>query len=222
MKTEIAKREAPEKEYLLQVKIKNNKLLCAARRKGINNMAELSRATGISQGQLGRLLNLKTSAVDIKGGIRPCVLKLCESLGVTPVELFPVDNFVEPLSKNKAEIEADLEDIKQLDSRLRSSNPFMALVKEDAVKTVNRIVSAVLTPREKNLLSIRYGLAGEKDLSIEDAAKQMGLQKENARQIEKKALRKLGVSCSARRATLRQALNDIDSFSTCSETQFNV
>ena len=48
-----------------------------------------------------------------------------------------------------------------------------------------------LTPKEAEILSLRYGLNGEKRLSLREIGRQYRLSRERVRQIEKKALTKL-------------------------------
>ena len=48
-----------------------------------------------------------------------------------------------------------------------------------------------LTPREVQVLELRFGLKGQQQLTLEGVGKILGTQKERPRQIEAKALRKL-------------------------------
>jgi RNA polymerase primary sigma factor len=48
-----------------------------------------------------------------------------------------------------------------------------------------------LTPRERNILSLRYGLGGETALTLEQIGQRLGLTRERVRQLESEALRKL-------------------------------
>ncbi|NLY68014.1 MAG: sigma-70 family RNA polymerase sigma factor [Tissierellia bacterium] len=60
----------------------------------------------------------------------------------------------------------------------------------------------ILTPKEKNILKLRYGLNGEEPLTLEAIGSRYNLTRERIRQIEKKALNKI------RRYTLRFGLKD--------------
>jgi RNA polymerase sigma factor (sigma-70 family) len=48
-----------------------------------------------------------------------------------------------------------------------------------------------LTPRERNILELRYGLNGESALTLEQIGQRLGLTRERVRQLEGEALRKL-------------------------------
>lgn len=54
-----------------------------------------------------------------------------------------------------------------------------------------REVLATLTPREASVLIYRFGLEGEKPMTLEEVGKKFGVTRERIRQIEAKALRKL-------------------------------
>jgi RNA polymerase primary sigma factor len=56
-----------------------------------------------------------------------------------------------------------------------------------------------LTPRERNILSLRYGLDGESALTLEQIGQRMSLTRERVRQLESEALRKLRDPMLARR-----------------------
>ena len=49
----------------------------------------------------------------------------------------------------------------------------------------------ILTPREKRVIELRYGLGGGGPLTLEDVGSEFKVTRERIRQIENKALRKL-------------------------------
>ena len=56
-----------------------------------------------------------------------------------------------------------------------------------------------LTPREKKVISMRFGLGGGPTFSLQKIGKKIGLSKERIRQIEKKAIRKIRTGIDGQR-----------------------
>jgi RNA polymerase sigma factor (sigma-70 family) len=53
------------------------------------------------------------------------------------------------------------------------------------------MLGRILTPREKQVISLRFGIGTDNALTLEEVGKSMGLTRERIRQIEQKALKKL-------------------------------
>ena len=76
-----------------------------------------------------------------------------------------------------------------------------ALLQQDLAE-----VLTTLSPREQHVLSLRFGLSGERQCTLEDIGRKLGVTRERIRQIESKALRKLRHPSRSR--ALRGYLND--------------
>jgi len=79
-----------------------------------------------------------------------------------------------------------------------------ALSPADAVMAVHlqdqtRKVLATLTPREEQVLRLRFGIGERTDHTLEEVGTRFGVTRERIRQIEAKALRKLRHPSRARR-----------------------
>ncbi len=61
-----------------------------------------------------------------------------------------------------------------------------ALLRDDLSEAMSH-----LTPRERNILQLRYGLVGETALTLEQIGQRLNLTRERVRQLESEALRKL-------------------------------
>jgi RNA polymerase primary sigma factor len=56
---------------------------------------------------------------------------------------------------------------------------------------LERSLNSHLTPREKDVLALRYGLGEEEPHTLEETGRRLHITRERARQIESKALEKL-------------------------------
>jgi RNA polymerase sigma factor (sigma-70 family) len=65
---------------------------------------------------------------------------------------------------------------------------------------------AFLNPREREILSLRFGLAGDQPLTLDEVGRQFNVTRERIRQIEAKALTKLRHPCSSRQRRLVASL----------------
>jgi RNA polymerase primary sigma factor len=81
--------------------------------------------------------------------------------------------------------------------------PLIDLIEDDSVNTPERVVITQtlevqirdllksLTPRERRVIQLRYGLDGNREHTLQEAGKKLGLSHEAVRQLENRALRKL-------------------------------
>ena len=69
-------------------------------------------------------------------------------------------------------------------------NPEKAYERQDEFNIINEVIST-LSNREADIIRKRFGLVGDKALTLEEIGQEYGLTKERIRQIEAKALRKL-------------------------------
>jgi len=64
---------------------------------------------------------------------------------------------------------------------------------------ISDVLSDVLTEREKDVISLRYGLATPESYTLEEVGSMFNLSRERVRQIQSKAMRKLRRPQVARR-----------------------
>lgn len=72
-----------------------------------------------------------------------------------------------------------------------SLSPVESVMENDLKKHVRKMLDLCLTPREKKVLKMRYGIDVSSDHTLEDVGKDFGVTRERIRQIEVKALKKL-------------------------------
>jgi RNA polymerase primary sigma factor len=78
------------------------------------------------------------------------------------------------------------------------ASPVEATIKQDLADHLQQLLN-VLTPRERRVIILRFGLGGEGEHTLEEIGKQFDLSRERIRQIERGAMEKLrGVSLRQR------------------------
>ena len=76
-------------------------------------------------------------------------------------------------------------------SSLRAySSPVEAAIQGNLGEQTRKVL-ATLTPREEQILRMRFGIGQKTDYKLEEVGKQFAVTRERIRQIEAKALRKL-------------------------------
>ena len=101
-----------------------------------------------------------------------------------------LDRIKEPISLDSTVDEDGETSIGDLVPDEDSTNFIAAANKEADRQTINKVLDT-LSDKEHLVIALRFGLEGEKPLTLEDAGKKMGITKERVRQIENAALNKL-------------------------------
>lgn len=178
------------KDYRVEIKVKNNYLFSLMKSYEITNIAELSRATGISVAPLHDFINLKRTPHTKHGRLLPSVEMLCSFFSCTVEDLFPPQHIEDALEKNAGAIEANMTELVSSNLLSGGTNPLELLEKQDTPKLVSTALEK-LNPRERMVIKARFGLDGEGEKTLEEVGEMLDVSKVRARQIEAKALRKL-------------------------------
>lgn len=175
------------KEYELRLKIMNGLLLELMKLKGLKTAADLSNACGVNQVQVGKMLNLKTSAYNKYGEIRPAVALVADYFAVIPEMIFPEDNIYNPMTSNEIIKHADKNDLLRL-SGGESLSPEFLLEREQSEKlcSIDSITSS-LSDREGLIIKMRF----EDGSTYRHIGNAIGVSLERVRQIEFRAIRKM-------------------------------
>jgi RNA polymerase sigma factor (sigma-70 family) len=156
----------------------------------VDTMAVLSKASATLLKQLGR---------------EPTPAELAEETGM-PVERVEVALHAAPdlvsLSVSIGDDDAELGDLVADDS---AEAPFDAAARALARDDLQDLLD-YLNPREREILSLRFGLAGDQPLTLDEVGRRFNVTRERIRQIEAKALTKLRHPCSARHRRLVSSL----------------
>ncbi|MGK2949315.1 MAG: sigma-70 family RNA polymerase sigma factor [Acidimicrobiales bacterium] len=156
----------------------------------VDTMAVLSKASSSMLKTLGR---------------EPTPAELAEETGM-PIERVEVALHAAPdlvsLSVSIGDDDAELGDLVADDT---AEVPFEAAARALARDDLQDLLD-YLNPREREILSLRFGLAGEQPLTLDEVGRRFNVTRERIRQIEAKALTKLRHPCSARHRRLVSSL----------------
>lgn len=94
-------------------------------------------------------------------------------------------------SNEKEVIDENVDYNEMIESTIDKENDFENMVFQKIIKEDIQKVLNMLTPREKLVLEMRFGLNREDVVICKNVAKKLGVSPERIRQIEAKALRKL-------------------------------
>jgi RNA polymerase sigma factor (sigma-70 family) len=182
-------------EYNVKVTVRNNLILKAIKDFGYTNLNNFAKATGVSITGLYSLVNLMEPPVGVKGEFIKSAKDLMEVLGACPSELWTDEQLTLRLDSNRTERVMSKEALQiTLQSSARSliglDYPEQEMVEEELKTIVNDRLDS-LTPREANILRLRFGFDGGEGRTLEEVGKVFKVTREQIRHIEARALRKL-------------------------------
>lgn len=172
-----------EKDYRLEVKVKNNLLHKAMLNSGLFTNADLARVSGISQAIAGLMMNLKIPLYNEAGNIRVCWQRASEALKTLPEDLVPQKHHHKALSTNKATAEVDFTYIESMIAK----NPDELMIEHKMQDAVHEQL-ATLPLRLATVLQMRFGLGGKEPMELKEVGEVLGITGTRVRQLEQKAL----------------------------------
>jgi len=178
-------------DYVLQFKIKNGPLLRALRMRGVKSLKPFCDKVGVCYTTVCRYLALRAIPLTKKGKWKDSALKLAHVLQLPPDSLFPEQHMSHALKRTSGELTFSTDDIRELFAPSASLDPESALIEGQASRKLHDLILRKLSPREQRLLSLRYGLDGGEEHTLDEVGAKFGVSKERIRQMEIKALAKL-------------------------------
>lgn len=179
------------KDYEVQVRVKNNWLLTAMRRKGCETAADLSRLTGVNQGTIGDLLNLSTTFMLQNGEWKKSVLMISAALCCLPEELAPPQHIEDPLEKNNATFEASVDEITDFIDHRREYNPLELIEMNERRDVINQALLHRLSPQEHEVIELLYGLNGREEMTAIEIAEKLNINRSYVFALRDRALCRL-------------------------------
>jgi DNA-binding XRE family transcriptional regulator len=141
------------KDYRIEIKVKNNRLLTKMEGAGYFSVAKLADTIGMNRHTIYRIVSMKSAALDEEGYYRPEALRIAEFLNCTPQDIYPPAQMRGTMKENKAQITANANEVDSLTSSLRTLafSPERKMILEDA-KQVLKAAMMTLTPKEQRIL----------------------------------------------------------------------
>ncbi len=181
------------KDYLIQIKIKNNYFLTLMEEAGFKNVRQLCLAHGLSLSAVGHVAGLKLSVINTRGKIRPVYIRLSEIFGCLPEDIAPPQHYGKALSKNSGDVKVSLQEMSTLLPGFMETVPKLPdyyIEQEDFLETLSKLLGE-LKPRDRLIIKRRYGLDGEKVSLYSEIANDLGISGNRVRQVEYGILRRL-------------------------------
>jgi RNA polymerase primary sigma factor len=199
---------ANPKDYRIEIKVKNNRLLSQMEKAGYFSVAKFAEAIGMNRSVIDRIVRMRSAALDEEGYYRPEALKIAEFLNCTPHDIYPPAQMRQVLTVNTAQVTANANEMDSLTSSLRTLafSPEQKMILDEAKQALKQLM-LTLTPREHRILDLRFGLTNGEEKTLEDIGSMFGLSRDRIRQIEQKALRKLKHPANSRE--LRANINEL-------------
>jgi RNA polymerase primary sigma factor len=139
---------------------------------------------------LARIRKIKGSLTRERFGKEPSTSEIAEQLGWEPGKVqFLMDVAMDPLSLDTP-VGDDKESLSSFVRSTAEKNPEKIMMATERSMLIDGVLSQ-LSPRERSVLSRRFGLDGSGPETLETISRTFDLTRERIRQIEYKALKKL-------------------------------
>jgi lambda repressor-like predicted transcriptional regulator len=166
----------------LKVTLRNARILRAMRAAGITSLAELARRVpDASYGVIQAITAFRYRPVDQFGEWTSAAIGIATALHVDPSDLWP--NHLREIETKSNVVAFDM----TLDQFAAVASSHDRLAELDQVR--NRM--ATLSPRERLVIEMRYGLNGNGTHTLEEIGTELGIGRERVRQFEMLAFRKM-------------------------------
>jgi len=186
-------------DYRVKISVSNARIRRAMEAAGYTSVLQMCRTKNLPIGATFDLINMKTSPLNQKGEWRKCVLQLCDVLYALPDDLFSERQKVLVLKTSTGTKDVTESELVSLaggelwNDRLEDMQDnagILEIAQEETENLLNTAMDSALTPRQKKVLSERFGLNGASK-TLNEVGMDLGLTQERVRQLEMKAIRRL-------------------------------
>jgi len=125
-------------------------------------------------------------------GREPTELELAEATGLDPIRMVELQSAPgAPVSLELPVGEDEEQELGDVLADTESASPEDIATTQTLKDEVQRVLESVLTPRERLVLQLRFGLGNSQAHPLEQVGRELGITRERVRQIEAGALAKL-------------------------------
>jgi hypothetical protein len=190
------------KDYRVTVRVRNNNLLKLIEDGGYG-VLETAKKIGIGYPSLNDYLNLALAPFNSKGILRVTAEKICEYFFVLPEDVWSPEQLT-PLETNRREVEIGYRDLYRLDNQ---QDPVLAIESDQLKDSIEEMLSH-LTPKEREIIKLRFGLEGEV-VTLAELGRRFNITSSRINTIERFALSKMRCSNFSKVHTRLQAFEEL-------------
>lgn len=181
-------------DFSVKITVRNARLLRALQEAGYETQADLARAMSRNVSHVNALFSFRSSPLLASGEWSDLAMDISSFLHLEPEELWPEQLKNILLRKNSREISLSADEMKAIAAPRKM---------EIDRKSLDRLLNG-LSPKDKKVLVLRYGLDGGGEMTLDQVAKEFGVTRERIRQHEMRAIRTM------KRPSLSKYLNGLD------------
>ena len=172
-------------DYKIQLKVQNGHLFRMMESRGLKNIAELSKATGIGNGELGKIANLKKGVYNKQTGkLTSACEKLCDFFFCDITDIVPEQHIINPLINSVTEKYVTKYELAALE--IDSTNPSL-MIDKDLISVESILEKSPLSERQQRVIKGRF----EDGKTYSQIGADLDITSTRVRQIEDNALRKM-------------------------------
>ena len=161
-------------------------------RQGISRCLQnhgLIRIPGYTGDQIRKVMTAKNSLMQ-ESGEEPTSQQIAQACGMTAERVEKLLGMIPQTCSLDAPVGEDEGGIGTLVENIQSPHPEEQLVRDELNQTMRTLLSA-LTPRQQQVLRLRFGMEDGVCYSLDQIGTKLGISKERARQLERDAIGKL-------------------------------